>query len=75
MLAELWRDIARFYHPAMRNLCGPFDRAYGLDLYPRINQLLQQMAGQGLVTRFTEADYDVPELREHFGRDGRPFGI
>lgn len=32
MLAELWRDIARFYHPAMRNLCGPFDRAYGLDL-------------------------------------------
>ncbi|MEZ5101767.1 MAG: 4-hydroxyphenylacetate 3-hydroxylase N-terminal domain-containing protein [Thermoleophilia bacterium] len=41
-------------------------RAYGLDLYPRINQLLQQMAGQGLVTRFTEADYDVPELREHF---------
>ena len=27
-----WRDIAAFYHPGMRNLCGPFDRAYGMDM-------------------------------------------
>lgn len=32
MEAGLWRDIARFYHAGMRNLCGPFDRAYGMDM-------------------------------------------
>jgi hypothetical protein len=30
--AALWRDIAEFYHPGLRNLCGPYDRAYGLDM-------------------------------------------
>jgi hypothetical protein len=32
MEAELWRDIARFYHAGLRNLCGPFDRAYGMNM-------------------------------------------
>lgn len=32
MEAALWRDVAAFYHADLRNLCGPFDRAYGLDL-------------------------------------------
>lgn len=32
MEAELWRDIARFYHAGLRNLCGPYDRSYGMDL-------------------------------------------
>jgi hypothetical protein len=27
-----WHDLAAFYHPGMRNLCGPFDRAYGMDM-------------------------------------------
>ncbi len=30
--ATLWRDIARWYHPRMRNLCGPWSRSYGMDL-------------------------------------------
>jgi hypothetical protein len=30
--ADLWRDVAEFYHPGLRNLCGPYDRAYGLDM-------------------------------------------
>lgn len=30
--AALWRDVADFYHPGLRNLCGPFDRAYGVDM-------------------------------------------
>ena len=30
--AALWRDIAAFYHAGLRNLCGPFDRAYGMDM-------------------------------------------
>ena len=32
MEAALWRDIATFYHPGLRNLCGPFMRAYGMDM-------------------------------------------
>jgi hypothetical protein len=32
MEAALWRDIARFYHAGMRNLAGPYDRSYGMDL-------------------------------------------
>jgi len=30
--AELWRDIAQFHHGGLRNLCGPYDRAYGMDM-------------------------------------------
>jgi hypothetical protein len=29
---DLWRDIARWYHPGLRNLCGPYSRAYGMDM-------------------------------------------
>ena len=32
MEAELWRDIAQFYHAGLRNLCGPYDRSYGMDM-------------------------------------------
>lgn len=32
MEAALWRDMADFYHAGMRNLCGPYDRSYGMDM-------------------------------------------
>ncbi len=32
MEAALWTDIARFYHAGLRNLSGPFDRCYGMDM-------------------------------------------
>jgi hypothetical protein len=32
MEAELWRDTAAFYHAGMKNMCGPFVRAYGMDM-------------------------------------------
>jgi hypothetical protein len=32
MEALLWTDISRYYHAGLRNLCGPFDRAYGMDM-------------------------------------------
>ncbi len=28
----LWRDVARYYHAGLKNLCGPFTRSYGMDL-------------------------------------------
>lgn len=30
--AELWRCTAAFYHAGLRNLCGPYDRSYGMDM-------------------------------------------
>jgi hypothetical protein len=30
--AHLWNDIADFYHPGLRNLAGPYDRSYGMDM-------------------------------------------
>jgi len=32
MEALWWMDIARFYHAGLHNLCGPFDRSYGMDM-------------------------------------------
>lgn len=32
METTLWRDVAAFYHAGLRNLCGPHDRAYGMDM-------------------------------------------
>lgn len=32
MEAELWRDLAQFYHAGMHNICGPYDRSYGMDM-------------------------------------------
>jgi hypothetical protein len=28
----LWQDIARWYHPLLQNLCGPWSRSYGMDM-------------------------------------------
>ncbi len=32
MEARLWRDIADYYHAGLRNLAGPYDRSYGMDM-------------------------------------------
>ena len=32
MERTLWSDIADFYHPGLRNLAGPYDRSYGMDM-------------------------------------------
>jgi len=28
----VWTDIARFYHAGLKNICGPYDRSYGMDM-------------------------------------------
>ena len=30
--AHLWSDIADFYQPNLRNIAGPYDRSYGMDM-------------------------------------------
>ena len=32
MEAGLWSDLASYYQPELRNLSGPYDRAYGMDM-------------------------------------------
>jgi hypothetical protein len=32
MEASLWNDIADFYQPSLRNVSGPYDRSYGMDM-------------------------------------------
>ena len=32
MEATLWNDIAGFYNPLLRNISGPYDRSYGMDM-------------------------------------------
>jgi hypothetical protein len=32
MEADLWRGIARYYHAGLHNLCGPYDRSYGMEM-------------------------------------------
>ncbi len=39
MEAGLWRDVGRFYHAGLRTLCGPHDRAYGLDMRAHVASL------------------------------------
>ena len=30
--AGMWRDLAEFYNPALKNICGPYTRCYEMDL-------------------------------------------
>jgi len=39
-------------------------RAYALDQYPEAVHVIQELCGQGLVMRFSEADFDSEELGE-----------
>ncbi len=32
MEALLWQEVARLYHAGLKNICGPFDRSYGMDM-------------------------------------------
>jgi hypothetical protein len=32
MEAGLWRDLMKYYQPGLRNLSGPYDRSYGMDM-------------------------------------------
>lgn len=43
-------------------------RAYALEEYPRIVHIVQEICGQGLVMRFSEADFADPALAPLFSR-------
>jgi hypothetical protein len=39
MEATLWRDVAQFYHADLRNLAGPYDRSYGMNMLDYVSAL------------------------------------
>lgn len=65
MEIKLWQDIAQFYHAGMRNLCGPFDRSYGMDMNDYISVLGLWIAS--LVPREHAPLPDVDQDFKHAG--------
>jgi hypothetical protein len=37
--AALWTDIGRWWHAGLGNLCGPYSRAYGMDMHSYVSGL------------------------------------
>ena len=46
--AALWTDIARWWHAGLGNLCGPYSRAYGMDLHSYVSGLALALWCAGL---------------------------
>lgn len=67
MEASLWREIASYYSPSLRNLGGPFDRAYGMDMESYVSltgvwlrtQLPAEVAPLPVVTPATDHLADI----------------
>lgn len=55
----LWRDIAAFYHAGLRNMAGPYDRAYGMDM-------CRYVTGTGVLLRMVldAGVAPLPDLRQ-----------
>jgi len=56
MEAELWRDVAAYYHAGLKNIAGPYDRSYGMDLtkYVSLTGLWLRTALDGKSAPFPE---------------------
>jgi len=64
MEKALWKHVARYYHPGLRNICGPYDRSYGMDM-------TKYTSGIGLWMRLElepkSAPAPSPALSDDFG--------
>lgn len=65
MEATLWRDIAQYYHADLRNLAGPYDRSYGMNMldYVAVIGLWMRLATDK--PRAPLPDLDHPFAHEH----------
>ena len=57
--AALWDDIARWWHAGLENLCGPYSRAYGMDLGSYVSGLSLALWCAGLPAPMPSLDADV----------------
>jgi hypothetical protein len=60
MEALVWRDVTQFYHADLRNLAGPYDRSYGMDMrhYASVLGIWMRLAMDK--TRAPFPDTDLP---------------
>ena len=72
----LWTDIARWWHPELGNLCGPYSRAYGMDLHAYVSGLAVALWCAGLPAPLPDPEIDplphghdlcVAPLLQHVG--------
>ena len=61
MEAAIWRDLAQFYHAGMRNICGPYDRSYGMDMTEYLALL-----GLWIAAALPAAHAPLPAIDQHF---------
>jgi hypothetical protein len=67
IIYELWRDVSLFYHPVLKNICGPFVRAYGINMneYPSgLGEIMYLCLGENAAPFPKPAD--VPEKENKF---------
>jgi len=65
MEAALWRDLAAFYNANLKNIAGPFDRGYGMDMQSYVS-----VVGVALRMELGERLAPLPKLEpgvEHGG--------
>ncbi len=55
METALWKDIARFYHAGLKNMCGPYDRAYGMNM-----QEYESLVGMWIALIVPEREAPLP---------------
>lgn len=48
MERALWEQLGEFFHPTLRTLCGPYDRAYGMDTRGSISNDYAWLATEGV---------------------------
>lgn len=61
MEQALWRDVALMYHAGMKNMSGPFDRSYGMDL-----QRYGSTIGMWIWIELGRQDAPFPEIAPFF---------
>jgi hypothetical protein len=61
----LWLDVAQFYHADLRNLAGPYDRSYGMNMldYISVIGIWMRLATDKNLAPFPNTDY--PFEHEH----------
>ena len=57
--AALWTDVARWWHAGLGNLCGPYSRAYGMDLRSYVGGLALALWCAGLPAPMPPLDADL----------------
>ncbi|MDR3724721.1 MAG: hypothetical protein P4K83_09580 [Terracidiphilus sp.] len=57
MEAGLWHDVAALYHPGLRNICGPWDRSYGMDM-----ETFPSLIALWMAADMNEAQLPLPPL-------------